>query len=136
MVEVTQNRGYQHLVNDFVFDELAKGRDRLMQAVRTFAHNYQAGTEQRIADALIAAGWTPPSGEKVATAHTINADHTVAVATDYYWNEDMSACPRGVKLQLLGKGGVAVYMEYRGDPFWVGWAPLPKRRPSTARTTA
>ena len=66
----------------------------------------------------------------------VSTDGSTAVDPDYYWNEDMRACPRGVKLQLLGKGGVAVYMEYHGDPFWVGWAPLPKRRQSTARTTA
>lgn len=62
------------------------------------------------------------------SAHKLNADQTVAVATDVYWNEDMSTCPRGVKCQLIGAGGVAMYHEYRGDPFWVGWSPLPKRR--------
>ena len=61
-------------------------------------------------------------------AHKLNADQTVAVATDVFWNEDMSACPRGAKVQLLGAGGVAVYGDYHGDPFWVGWCPLPKRR--------
>lgn len=60
--------------------------------------------------------------------HKLNADQTVAVATDVFWNEDMSACPRGAKVQLLGAGGVAVYGDYHGDPFWVGWCPLPKRR--------
>ena len=62
------------------------------------------------------------------SAHKLNADQTVAVSTDVYWNEDMSQAPRGVKCQLLGAGGVAVYREYHGDPFWIGWAPLPKRR--------
>ena len=52
-----------------------------------------------------------------------------AVATDYYWNEDMSTCPISAKVQLLGKGGVAVYGIYTGhNEFWVAWAPLPKRR--------
>lgn len=62
--------------------------------------------------------------------HTLNTDRTVAVATDVYWNPDMSACPRGVKVQLLGAGGVATYGEYHGpaDTFWTDWAPLPKRR--------
>lgn len=66
---------------------------------------------------------TPPN-------HKLNADQTVAVATDVFWNEDMAACPRGCKLQLLGAGGVAVYGDYHGDPFWQAWAPLPKRRKS------
>ena len=40
-------------------------------------------------------------------------------------------CPRGVKVQLLGKSGVAVYGQWNGaDDFWVAWAPLPKRRPN------
>jgi hypothetical protein len=60
--------------------------------------------------------------------HKLNADQTVAVATDVFWNEDMSTCPRGAKVQLLGTGGVAVYGDYHGDPFWQAWAPLPKRR--------
>ena len=62
------------------------------------------------------------------SAHKLNADQTVAVATDVFWNEDMKQAPRGVKLQLLGAGGIAVYREYHGDPFWQAWAPLPKRR--------
>lgn len=63
--------------------------------------------------------------------HRLNSDRTVAVATDYCWNEDMDACPRGVKVQLLGVGGVASYGTYNGrDPFWVAWAPVPKRRPT------
>lgn len=61
-------------------------------------------------------------------SHKLNADQTVAVATDVFWNEDMSQAPRGCKIQLLGSGGVAVYREYHGDPFWLGWAPLPKRK--------
>lgn len=62
-------------------------------------------------------------------AHRLNADRTVAVATDVFWNEDMATCPRGAKVQLLGAGGVASYGVYNGrDPFWVGWAPVPKRR--------
>ena len=71
-------------------------------------------------------------GEQVRTAqaHKLNADQTVAVATDVFWNEDMTTCPRGAKVQLLGAGGVAVYGDYHGDPFWQAWAPLPKRRKS------
>ena len=62
------------------------------------------------------------------SAHKLNADQTVAVATDVFWNEDMTSCPRGAKVQLLGASGVAYYGTYNGDPFWVGWCPLPKRR--------
>lgn len=69
---------------------------------------------------------------KFPTAPTmhLNSDKTVAVADDYFFNEDMTECPRGVKVQLLGSSGIAIYSQYNGhDPFWVGWAPVPKRRP-------
>jgi hypothetical protein len=59
---------------------------------------------------------------------TLNRDRTVAVDPDYYW-QPMCTCPQGVKVQLLGAGGVATYGHYvRGDSFWHGWAPLPKTR--------
>jgi len=60
--------------------------------------------------------------------HTINSTGTAAVATDYYWIPIDEHTPRGVKLQLLGKGGVAQYSNYHGDSFWSHWAPLPKRK--------
>lgn len=60
----------------------------------------------------------------------LNSDQTVAVSTDYYWTEDMSSCPRNAKVQLLGQGGVAVYGEYHGEPFWVSWAPCPRVKKS------
>ena len=60
--------------------------------------------------------------------HTINASQTAAVATDYYWIPIDENTPRGVKLQLLGKGGVAHYGTYHETQFWTHWAPLPKRR--------
>lgn len=64
--------------------------------------------------------------------HKVNAEGSVAVATNYFWNEDMSECPRGVKVQLLGKGGVANYGRYDGkDTFWTHWAPVPKKRKKT-----
>ena len=87
--------------------------------------------EDAIRAKLIEMGWTPPPGSDIGiptSAHKLNADQTVAVATDVFWNEDMTSCPRGCKLQLLGAGGVASYGSYHGDPFWIGWAPLPKRR--------
>lgn len=59
----------------------------------------------------------------------LNKSRDVAVAQDYYWNDNMQECPRGVKVQLLGTGGVATYGQYDGkSEFWVAWAPLPKRR--------
>ena len=67
-------------------------------------------------------------GAKITETHQLNRDRTVAVATDVFWNEDMNTCPRGTKCQLLGVGGVATYGVYNGDPFWVAWCPLPKRR--------
>ena len=55
----------------------------------------------------------------------INSANTVAVDREYYW-QPMDTCPRGVKVQLLGAGGVAVYGQYHGkDPWWTHWAPLP-----------
>lgn len=65
-----------------------------------------------------------------AIGHKLNADQSVAVATDVFFDEDMTRCPVGVKVQLLGAGGVASYGVYNSrDPFWIGWAPVPKRRP-------
>lgn len=82
--------------------------------------------DQAVHAKLIGMGWRPPLDEPAS--HKLNADHTVAVATDVFWNEDMEQAPRGVKLQLLGAGGVAAYGPYHGDAFWQAWAPLPKRR--------
>lgn len=64
---------------------------------------------------------------------TLNRDRTVAVDPDYYW-QPMASCPRSVKVQLLGAGGVATYGIYiESDNFWIGWAPLPKiPRPDAA----
>ncbi len=62
--------------------------------------------------------------------YKLNTERSVAVATEVFWNKDMSTCPRGVKVQLLGSGGVGVYSNYGGDPFWIGWAPLPRNRPA------
>lgn len=61
--------------------------------------------------------------------HTLNSAHTVAVAIDTYWIPVDKNTPRGVKLQLLGHGGVATYGNYHGDKFWTHWCPLPKRKP-------
>jgi hypothetical protein len=57
-----------------------------------------------------------------------NTDNTVAVSTTVYWLPIDANTPRGQKLQLLGKGGVAVYGIYNGDAFWTHWQALPRRR--------
>ena len=68
-----------------------------------------------------AASTPPPMNYK------LNKDASVAVATDYYWIPIDENTPRGVKLQLLGIGGVAVYGSWDGrSRFWTHWAPLPK----------
>lgn len=60
----------------------------------------------------------------------ISGDGAAAVDHSYYWRDIDSNTPRGVKLQLLGAGGVAIYGSYDGkDAFWKKWAPLPKVRP-------
>ena len=65
--------------------------------------------------------------------HKLNAEGSVVVATDYFWNDDMTTCPRGAKVQLLNTGGVAIYSTYNGkDTFWQAWAPLPKRHKKEA----
>lgn len=59
--------------------------------------------------------------------HTINTDKTVAVATDYYWIPVDENTPKHVKLQLLTRGGVAIYGHWDGNnKFYSHWAPLPK----------
>lgn len=61
--------------------------------------------------------------------YKVNTDN-VAVDHGYYW-QPMSTCPNGVKVQLLGTGGVATYGHYNGkDTFFTHWAPLPKRNPN------
>ena len=56
---------------------------------------------------------------------TLDSTHTAAVDRSYPWRT-MRHCPRGVKVLLLGAGGVAVIGTWDGkSPFWQGWAPLP-----------
>lgn len=57
----------------------------------------------------------------------LNSDKTVAVSDDYEWQR-MSCCPRGVKVMLIGQGGVASIGNFDGkDSFWIGWFPIPKK---------
>jgi hypothetical protein len=68
-------------------------------------------------------------GVAIAANHKVSSDGAAAVATNYFW-QSMESCPIGVKVQLLGKGGVATYgvLTRHVDGFWKGWAPVPKER--------
>lgn len=56
-----------------------------------------------------------------------HTNNPVAVDQNYYW-QPMDTCPRGVKVQLLNAGGVAVYGQHTsGHNQWLGWAPLPNK---------
>lgn len=58
----------------------------------------------------------------------MNSTRTVAVDREYYWLP-ISDCPVGVKVQLLGRGGVAYYGTHNGKDTWpTHWAPLPTLR--------
>jgi hypothetical protein len=57
----------------------------------------------------------------------LNKDASVAVANDYFWQKINPDTPRGVKLQLLGIGGVAAYGHWDGkNRYWTHWAPCPR----------
>jgi hypothetical protein len=62
------------------------------------------------------------------SGYKLNSDAHVAVATDYFWLP-MQDAPRGVKLQLLTRGGVAVHGQVSADNIsgFDGWTPLPQR---------
>jgi hypothetical protein len=60
----------------------------------------------------------------------VNDEKHVAVDKGYFFNPNMAACPRNVKVQLLGEGMVASYGIYKGEAFWIGWAPAPDIPPS------
>lgn len=61
------------------------------------------------------------------TDFKINSDQKVAVSNEVFWQKVDINTPRGVKLQLLGIGGVAVYGTYDGKSrFWTHWAPVPR----------
>ena len=58
---------------------------------------------------------------------TLDSTHTAAVDRTYPWRS-IATCPRGVKVLLLGAGGVAVIGIFDRSQFWQGWAPLPAGR--------
>jgi hypothetical protein len=62
----------------------------------------------------------------------LSKDQSVAVATDYFWKRIDDDTPHGVKLQLLGIGGVAAYGQWDGkNRFWTHYAPLPRMPKAT-----
>lgn len=73
--------------------------------------------------------------ERIEREQKYRLDSTKAavVATEFYWLPIDDSTPRGVKVLLLGLGGVASLGHYHHRPgetqFWTHWAPLPKRRP-------
>lgn len=66
---------------------------------------------------------------RIADVTRVTTDSTGAAAVANYRWQPMATCPRGVKVQLKGRGGVATYGQFSADKFWTGWAPLPKGGP-------
>lgn len=57
----------------------------------------------------------------------LTSDKAAAVDQSYFW-QPLETCPLSAKVQLLTQGGIAVYGQYsKGQPGFLGWAPLPKR---------
>jgi hypothetical protein len=73
--------------------------------------------------------------ERIEMESKFRLDSTKAavVSTDYYWIPIDASTPTGVKILLLGRGGVASLGQYFHRPnetqFWYFWAPLPKKKP-------
>ena len=65
--------------------------------------------------------------------HKLDSTRAAVVAQDYYWIPIDQDTPTGVKILLLGRGGVASLGQYVHRPnetqFWEFWAPLPRKRP-------
>ena len=63
----------------------------------------------------------------------LDSTRTAVVSQDYYWIPIDHTTPTGVKILLLGRGGVASLGQYVHRPnetqFWDFWAPLPRKRP-------
>jgi hypothetical protein len=63
--------------------------------------------------------------------YKLDSTRTTVVAQDYYWIPIDQDTPTGVKILLLGRGGVASLGHYEhmpGTQFWEFWAPLPRKR--------
>lgn len=73
------------------------------------------------------------AAQMIKDSRPIQLDSTQSAAVgDYYW-QPMATCPRSAKVQLLGRGGVATYGQFHSDPYWVGWALLPRKLPDASR---
>jgi hypothetical protein len=72
--------------------------------------------------------------ERIEMENKFRLDSTKAavVANDYYWIPINASTPTGVKILLLGRGGVASLGQYVHRPgqtqFWTHWAALPRKR--------
>jgi hypothetical protein len=73
--------------------------------------------------------------ERIEMEQKFRLDSTKAavVSNDYYWIPIDHTTPTGVKVLLLGRGGVASLGQYFHRPgetqFWEFWAALPRKRP-------
>jgi len=73
--------------------------------------------------------------ERIEMEQRFRLDSTKAavVSNDYYWIPIDANTPTGVKILLLGRGGVASLGQYFHRPgetqFWTHWAALPRKRP-------
>lgn len=67
-----------------------------------------------------------------AGQYKLDSTETTAVAAEFYWIPIDNDTPRGVKVLLLGRGGVASLGHYHHKPgesiFFTHWAPLPRKR--------
>jgi hypothetical protein len=65
--------------------------------------------------------------------HKLDSTKAAVVSNDYYWIPIDASTPTGVKILLLGRGGVASLGQYIHRPgqtqFWTHWAALPRKRP-------
>ena len=63
----------------------------------------------------------------------LDSTRSAVVADDYYWIPIDASTPTGVKILLLGRGGVASLGHYQHKPgetqFWSHWSPLPRKMP-------
>ena len=98
--------------------------DALKEAVYCLGHGIKS---EHLATELGAFAGNLRQPSDAAASYRLNSGKEVAVSTSYRLNKDMAACPRGVKVLLLGAGGVLVIGQYAGEPFWEEWCALPKR---------
>jgi hypothetical protein len=79
-------------------------------------------------DAISASEAAPARLGAAIKTYSLNSNRNAAVSNFIYWETDMTICPRGAKVLMLGVSGVAILGQYNGDKFFVGWYPLPRKR--------